>query len=458
MVTKVKNVWSCAECGHSQAKWTGRCPQCSQWNTLHEEVEIAPSATRFAAQERAPSRPVRLSEFSPTRQPRHLTQMEEFDRLVGGGLSVGSLTLLAGDPGIGKSTLLLQISHALQQQALQVLYVCGEESVDQTYDRAQRLGISGDNLFFLSETQFTLIKAQIDVLKPQILIVDSIQIVYKGELTSAPGSVSQVRETATEFMHLAKSRNLTTILAGHVTKGGEIAGPRVLEHLVDTVLYFEGERHQDYRLLRAVKNRFGSTDEIALFRMGGAGLSEVQNPSEVLLEERSQKGMGAVVIPTIEGTRPLLVEVQALVTPTAYPNPSRRCTGLDSNRLALLLAVLEKRLRLRLHTCDVFVSVAGGMRLSEPAVDIGVLLAVASSFCDRTMPSQMVAMGEVGLGGEIRNVPRIEARIKEAIRMGFARALIPSRNLKGIPQTLREQVELIGIEQVEDAIGYLNAD
>ena len=449
MSNNTKNVWYCTECGHKERKWTGCCAQCGKWNTLHEEVEVARKVRFFSQAPKAKA--VRLPEIQAQTFPRHLSGLAEFDRLVGGGLSIGSLSLIAGDPGIGKSTLLLQLSNALQNKGLKVLYVCGEESVDQTHARAMRLQMKGDNLYFLNETQLELIKAQVDQLTPDVLIVDSIQIVYKSEISSAPGSVSQVRETATEFMHLAKGKNLTTLLVGHVTKGGEIAGPRVLEHLVDTVLYFEGERHQEYRMLRAVKNRFGPTDEVALFKMGPHGLTEVSNPSQVFLEERGYD-TGSVVTPTIEGSRPILVEVQALVTPTAYPNPSRRCTGLDQNRLALLLAVLEKRLKLRMHTSDVFVSLAGGLRVVEPPLDLGVLLAVASSFCNQHLMSHAVVMGEVGLNGEVRSISKVEARLKEAARMGFARAILPIRNIQAIPKSLQEQIEIVGVARVEEAI------
>jgi DNA repair protein RadA/Sms len=347
---------------------------------------------------------------------------------------------------------MLQVSNALAKQGLIVLYVCGEESVEQTSMRAHRLGIDSDNLLLLSETNFSLIKAQIDNINPNILIVDSIQIVYKSEITSAPGSVSQVRETATEFMHIAKGRGIATFLIGHVTKSGEIAGPRVLEHLVDAVLYFEGDKQHNYRMIRVVKNRFGPTDEIAVFQMQSQGLTEVPNPSQIFLEERMKGVIGSVVIPTIEGTRPILIEAQALVTDTVFSTPSRRCTGLDQNRLALLLAVLEKRLGYRLHTCDVFVSLAGGMRILEPGIDLGVLLAVASSMRNRMIDSETAIVGEVGLGGEIRSVTRVESRIKEAINMGFRCCLVPKRNLKGIADELKKKIKIIGIEVVEEAV------
>lgn len=451
-MAKQKSVWYCSECGQKQLKWTGQCPSCAAWNTFQEEIEISSAAKRFEAQSLAPVRPVKITEVKFNETPRLVTQIGEFDRLIGGGLVPGSLTLVGGDPGIGKSTLMLQLSHALAKQGLLVLYICGEESVEQTSLRAQRLGIRTDNLLLLSETNYSLIKAQIDHLDPDVLIIDSIQIVYKSEITSAPGSVSQVRETTTEFMHIAKGKGISTFLIGHVTKSGEIAGPRVLEHLVDTVLYFEGDKQNHYRMIRVVKNRFGPTDEIAVFQMKTAGLSEVPNPSEIFLEERRKEVIGSSIIPTIEGSRPILVEVQALVTDTVFSTPSRRCTGLDPNRLALLLAVLEKRVGYQMHKCDVFVSIAGGLRIIEPAIDLGIILASASSMRNRILDPDMVVVGEVGLGGEIRTVPRIESRLKEAIHMGFKKCIIPKRNLKGIAEDIRSKIQLHGVELVEEAI------
>jgi DNA repair protein RadA/Sms len=452
VMAKQKTFWYCSTCGHKQAKWTGQCPSCNQWNSLHEEVEQISTNSRFEAQQNTANRVIQLKDINLQETPRILTHIHECDRLLGGGLVMGSLTLIGGDPGIGKSTLMLQLSYALAKQGLTVLYVCGEESVAQTSLRAQRLGIETDNLFLLSETNFSFIKAQIDHLRPQVLIIDSIQIVYKSEITSAPGSVSQVRETTTEFMHLAKGRGIATFLIGHVTKSGEIAGPRVLEHLVDTVLYFEGDKQHHYRMIRVVKNRFGPTDEIAVFQMRQGGLVEVPNPSEIFLEERRKGVTGSVIIPTLEGSRPILIEVQALVTDTVFSTPSRRCTGLDQNRLALLLAVLEKRMSYQLHKCDVFVSVAGGLRILEPAIDLGVLLAATSSMRNRMLNPETAVIGEVGLGGEIRSVSRIESRLKETIHMGFQRCILPQRNIKGISEEIRSKIILQGVEFVEEAI------
>jgi DNA repair protein RadA/Sms len=455
MVTKQKTIWYCSDCGHKQPKWTGQCPQCQLWNTLHEEVAFEPKTRRFEAQNLQVVKPVRIKEVTCKDTPRIVTRVGEFDRLMGGGIVPGSLTLIGGDPGIGKSTLMLQLSNVIAKQGLTVLYVCGEESVEQTSMRARRLGIESDNLLLLSETNFSIINRQIEEVKPDLLIVDSIQIVYKSDISSAPGSVSQVRETTTEFMHIAKGKGVAIFLIGHVTKAGEIAGPRVLEHLVDTVLYFEGDKQHNYRMIRVVKNRFGPTDEIGVFQMQKGGLAEVPNPSQIFLEERTKRSIGSVIIPTLEGSRTLLIEAQALVTETAFPTPSRRCTGIDQNRLALLLAVLEKRMRYQLFRCDVFVSIAGGLRVIEPSVDLGVLIAVASSLKNKTVDFDTVIVGEVGLGGEVRSVARMESRLKESIQMGFKRCVIPKRNMKGVPLEQRENIEIIGVENVEEAISAL---
>ncbi|MBU6446773.1 MAG: DNA repair protein RadA, partial [Verrucomicrobia bacterium] len=336
----MKVIWSCRECGHSQSKWAGSCPTCKNWNTLVEEQAV-PEEKRFVSKKPEKSKAVRIKDVQATECPRIATNMGELDRLLGGGLVEGSLLLIGGEPGVGKSTLMLQIANALATQGLTVLYICGEESAEQTSLRARRLGIDHNNLYLLSETHFSAIKAQIDQVKPDVAIVDSVQIVYKSEIPSSPGSVVQVREIATEFMHLAKGHGITTFLIGHVTKSGDLAGPRVLEHLVDAVLEFEGDRQHGFRMLRAIKNRFGTTDEIALFQMKETGLMEVSNPSQAFLEERMKEIPGSAIVPGLEGARSFLLEIQALVTATAFPNPSRRSAGLDANRLGLLLAVLD---------------------------------------------------------------------------------------------------------------------
>jgi DNA repair protein RadA/Sms len=455
--SKQKVVWCCQECGHNQAKWTGQCPGCQGWNTLQEE-KIAPTvAKRFggSALPQGNSRPISVTEVNPEPRPRLVTGLREMDRLLGGGAVPGSLALVGGEPGIGKSTLLLQVSAALAARGEKVLYVCGEESVEQTSLRARRLGLAEPNLFLLNETQFEAIRHQIEQVNPSVLIIDSIQILYRSDLASAPGSVVQVREIASDLMHLAKGRCMTTFVIGHVTKSGEIAGPRVLEHIVDTVLYFEGEKQHQLRILRVVKNRFGSTDEIAVFQMEGRGLADVANPSELFLEERVRAISGSAIVPTLEGSRPLLVEVQALVTPSPYSAPSRRSTGLDQNRVALLLAVLEKRVGYALSSHDVFVAAAGGLRLNEPASDLGLLAAIASSLTNRVIPQDLVVVGEVGLGGEVRAVSRLEARLKEALQLGFRTAIVPQRNLKALSADIRKQIECVPVGLVEEAIEVL---
>lgn len=454
-MAKVKNVWCCGECGHKQFKWAGQCPICREWNTLNEEVEFSGGTARFSSEMTQSQKPVRLKEISAKDTPRIQTTIEEFDRLIGGGVVPGSLTLVGGEPGIGKSTLMLQLSNAFACLGLIVLYVSGEESVEQTAMRAKRLGLITDNLLLLNETNFNKIEAHIEAVKPDILIIDSIQIIYKSEIASAPGSVSQVRENANEFMHIAKGRGIATFLIGHVTKAGEIAGPRVLEHLVDTVLYFEGDKQNHYRMIRVVKNRFGPTDEIAVFSMQKEGLSQVPNPSQIFIEERTKNLSGSVVIATIEGSRPILIEAQALVTKTVFATPSRRCTGIDQNRLALLLAVLEKRMGYQMHLSDVFVSIAGGMRIQETGLDLGILSAVASSMNNRKIDPDTTVIGEIGLGGEVRSVHRVESRIKEAIHMGFKRCVIPKRNFKGLPQDLLEKIKVTGVDLVEQAVDTL---
>jgi DNA repair protein RadA/Sms len=454
---KQKIIWSCQECGHSQPKWTGQCPGCQAWNTLQEEKQLALAPKRFGGTPGsvAASRPVAVTEVNPEPRPRLVTGLREMDRLLGGGAVPGSLTLVGGEPGIGKSTLLLQVAAAMAANGEKVLYVCGEESVEQTSLRARRLGLAQPQLFLLNETQFEAIRQQIEATAPDVLIVDSIQILYRSDLSSAPGSVVQVREIASDLMHLAKGRNMTTFVIGHVTKSGEIAGPRVLEHIVDTVLYFEGEKQHQLRILRVVKNRFGSTDEIAVFQMEGRGLMDVANPSELFLEERVRALSGSVIVPTLEGSRPLLVEVQALVTPSPYSAPSRRSTGLDQNRVALLLAVLEKRVGYSLSSHDVFVAAAGGLRLNEPASDLGLLAAIASSLTNKVIPQDLVIVGEVGLGGEVRAVARLEARLKEAVQLGFKAAIVPQRNLKALSHDLRQQIECVPVGLVEEAIEAL---
>ena len=454
-MAKAKTLWACKECGHMQVKWTGSCSACQNWNTFEEEVPVEQEVGRFVVDSQEKAKPMRISEVQSIPLIRLQTGLKELDRLLGGGIVPGSLTLIAGDPGIGKSTLLLQISESLASQNKTVLYVSGEESVEQTALRARRLGIESEHLFILSDTQFSAIKAQIELLKPTVLIVDSIQILYKQEITSSPGSVSQVRELAMEFMHLSKRLNIATFLIGHVTKSGEIAGPRVLEHIVDIVLDFEGDRHQGYRILRGVKNRFGPTEDIVLFQMGALGLSEVENPSHFFLQERQRESTGSVIIPSLEGSRAVLIEAQSLVAPSPFPTATRKSTGIDTNRLALLLAVLEKKAGYQLHHCDVFVSIAGGIKIYEPAIDLGLCMAVLSSFTNHAIDPDTVVFGEVGLGGEVRSVAKAESRVKEAAHLGFKKCIIPKKNLAGLSSEIRKKIEVQGVGTIEEAIHAL---
>jgi DNA repair protein RadA/Sms len=451
---KLKTSWVCVECGSKQAKWSGSCFACKSWDTLKEQVNEEEKKGRFEAKALAHSKPVALSEVLSNDYSRFSSGFNEVDRLLGDGVVAGSLTLVGGDPGIGKSTLMLQLTHQFALSGKKILYVCGEESVHQTHLRAKRLRIDSQAIFLLNETVFSRIQKAVMEIAPDVLIIDSIQIVYKDDIPSFPGSVTQIKEIAMECMHLAKGAGITTFVIGHVTKSGELAGPRVLEHIVDTVLEFEGDRQHGYRMLRSIKNRFGPTDEVALFQMGQEGLKEVLKPSEMFLEERLKGASGSVIVPTIEGSRAILVEVQSLVAPSAFSTSTRRSTGVDQNRLALLLAVLEKKMGYHFHALDVFVSIAGGLKIVEPAIDLPVLCAIASSFSNQSLDPQTVVVGEVGLSGEVRSVPRMESRIKEAVNMGFKKCVIPQKNIKGLPRAAFD-IALVGVETVDEALGNI---
>ncbi len=449
---KVKTIWSCTSCGGQHQKWVGQCSSCHEWNTLQEESEAPPPPSRFTSSLKKESRPLLIKEIPVESLQRVKTTIPEWDRLLGGGTTPGSLNLVGGDPGIGKSTLLLQLSHSFSSQGLTVLYICGEESAEQTSLRAKRLGIDSPSLYLLSETHFSAIRHHIEKLRPDILIADSIQVLYKSDLPSSPGSISQVREITTELMHLAKGLQMTTFLIGHVTKAGEIAGPRVLEHLVDTVLYFEGDKQHPFRMIRVVKNRFGPTDEVAIFSMTEKGLVEIPNPSLLFLQERQLHQIGSAIIPTLEGSRALLIEIQSLIAETAYATPSRRSAGIDPNRLALLLAVLEKRAGYPLQRCDVFVSVVGGIRITEPATDLGLSLSIASSLHNQPLDPHTLFIGEVGLSGEIRPVTRIETRIKEAIHLGFQQCILPKKGIKNLSPALHKKIALLPVDHLQEAL------
>ncbi len=453
MSARDRSVWRCQQCGFASPK-PGTCPDCKratgELTALIEERQAPPSSTRRSALPQ--SRPRPLKEVSLERTERLRTGIGELDRVLGGGVVPGSLVLIGGDPGVGKSTVLLQAARALAEAAPPVLYVSGEESTAQVKLRAERLGVATDGLLLWSENDLAVVQAELDTVKPQALVVDSIQTVFLPELESAPGSVAQVRECGARLMTLAKGRGLATFIVGHVTKDGALAGPRVLEHLVDTVLYFEGEQHHTYRVLRAVKNRFGSTNEIGVFQMGERGLVEVPNPSGFFLAERPQDAPGSVIVAGLEGTRPLLLELQALVTPASFGTPRRTVIGADYNRTCLLLAVLEKRAGVPLGTQDVFVNVAGGARIVEPAADLGVVVAAASSYMDRPVRGDVVVVGEVGLTGEVRAVTGLEARLREAAALGFREAVVPQSNLAEQP---RLPIEARGVTTVHAALDLL---
>jgi DNA repair protein RadA/Sms len=450
---KPRNVWRCQQCGFASPK-PGTCPDCKRATgelaILVEERVAAPAAGRRPA---APaSRPRPLSEVTTERTERVRTEIGELDRVLGGGVVSGSLVLIGGDPGIGKSTLILQAARAVAERQPPVLYVSGEESAAQVRLRAERLGLRSDGLLLWAENDLATVQAELDTLKPQALVVDSIQTVFLPDLESAPGSVAQVRECGARLMTLAKSRGMATFLVGHVTKEGALAGPRVLEHLVDTVLYFEGEQHHAYRVLRAVKNRFGSTNEIGVFQMGERGLAEVRNPSGFFLAERPRDAPGSVIVPGLEGTRPLLFELQALVAPASFGTPRRTVLGADYNRVCLLLAVLDKRAGVPVGTQDVFVNVAGGGRVVEPAADLGIVVAAASSYLDRPVRGEVVVAGEVGLTGEVRAVGGLEARLREAAQLGFREAVVPQNNLA---EPGRLPLEVHGVDTVRAALDLL---
>jgi len=427
---KEKRVFFCNECGYESLKWLGKCPGCGSWNSFIEELvqEKGGDVQRGSGEN---SKPQKIHAIELLEEERYKTGLGELDRVLGGGVVEGSLVLVGGDPGIGKSTLLLQISNSIANKGKTVLYISGEESEKQIKLRAARLNIDSDNLYIVSETNLSTIERFIEDMKPSIAIVDSVQTVYRSELTSAPGSISQVREATGALMRIAKSMNIAVFIASHVTKEGAIAGPRVLEHMVDTVLYFEGERHHTYRILRAVKNRFGSTNEIGIFEMRDSGLVEILNPSQLMLTGRPEGVPGTTVICSMEGTRPMLVELQALVSPTSFGMPRRMATGIDYNRVILLMAVLEKRVGMALQTFDAYVNVAGGIKIDEPGADLGILCAIASSFKNVEVNPKMVVMVEVGLTGEVRGISFIEKRIQEAYKLGFDSIIIPRDNLKG---------------------------
>ncbi|MCI8483970.1 MAG: DNA repair protein RadA [Lachnospiraceae bacterium] len=456
-MAKVKKttVYFCQSCGYESSKWMGQCPGCREWNTFVEELveKKNPGKIKSTMGGKEEMKPARLSEIDLQARERVTTGFRELDRVLGGGIVPGSLVLVGGDPGIGKSTLLLQVCRNLAEE-MEVLYISGEESLQQIKMRAQRIGDFSDGLQLFCETSMERIEQVTERQKPQILIIDSIQTVYSEDVSSAPGSVSQVRETTSRLLQIAKGMEITVFIVGHVTKEGVVAGPRVLEHMVDTVLYFEGDRHASYRILRGVKNRFGSTNEIGVFEMREEGLMEVANPSEFMLNGKPQGASGSVVACSMEGTRPILMEIQALVCHSNFGIPRRTAAGTDLNRVNLLMAVLEKRAGMSLSSCDAYVNIAGGIRMNEPAIDLGIVMALASSFQDKAIDEKIICFGEVGLSGEVRAVNMAQQRVSEARKLGFDTCILPKVSLPGLTDT--KGIQIVGVENIREAIGKMN--
>ena len=469
MAKKNQTVYICTNCGDQTAKWFGRCPSCNQWNTMQKEdysPPVAPEKERDREkkvnaveryQSKTPSKisVLRLNDINISNEIRFKTGLNEFDRVLGGGLVKGSVVLLSGEPGIGKSTLLLQICDKFGEN-FKIMYVSGEESQNQIKMRAERLSVNSRNLYVYTETNIEKIHNAVDEIKPNLLIIDSIQTMYDSGSASSPGSVTQVRESALSFMQKAKTEEISIVLVGHVNKEGGIAGPKVLEHMVDAVLYFEGERQQSYRIIRAIKNRYGSTNEIGVFAMKQDGLSEIENPSEMLLSGRLLDVPGNCAVSIIEGTRPLIAEIQALVTNTAFPSPRRMANGVDYNRLCMLIAVLEKRLRLKLSLQDAYVNVVGGLKIEEPSCDLAIVLSIISSYKDIPVKNDIVAMGEIGLSGELRQISNIDVRVSEAARLGFKKIVLPHKNTVSIKDVkVSKEVELIYVKSIFDALDLI---
>ena len=452
MAKKNTTVFVCNECGYESPKWLGKCPACGEWNSFFEEKVASSSGSSSKDKAKVKSEVVKLNDVEKKTTYRLKTGVEELDRVLGGGFVQGSLTLLGGEPGIGKSTLILQICDNVKVDG-KILYVSGEESAEQIKIRADRLGIKNDNLLFIAETDIDSVDLAIEKTGAKFVIIDSVQTMYSDEITSAPGSVSQVREITAKIMKMCKQTGITTIIIGHVTKDGNIAGPRVLEHMVDTVLYLEGERYFSYRILRGVKNRFGSTNEIGMFEMQSEGLVEIKNPSELLISERDGNPAGSVIVVSLEGTRALILEMQALSTQTVFGMPRRNANGIDYNRLTLLMAVLEKRAGMNFSSQDVYINLVGGIKVNEPALDLGIVLSAASSFKNVSIKEDVVVIGEVGLTGEVRSVNMIEKRIKEAEKLGYKTCIIPESNKKLLKENFK--LDIIGVKNIVDAMKYL---
>lgn len=453
-MAKNKSVFFCQSCGYESAKWMGQCPGCREWNTFTEEpVAISSKSSVTGRMTAKDAKPLSLSEITGSDEVRITTGIDELNRVLGGGVVPGSLVLVGGDPGIGKSTLLLQVCRNVAESGYSVLYISGEESLTQIKLRAERIGNFSENMKLLCETSLNVIEEVLNKFHPQIVVIDSIQTMSSDDITSSPGSVSQVRETTNILLKIAKGLNISIFIVGHVTKEGTVAGPRVLEHMVDTVLYFEGDRHASYRVLRGVKNRFGSTNEIGVFEMREDGLKEVDNASAFMLEGRPLDAAGSVVVCSMEGTRPILLEIQALVSRTNFGMPRRQATGTDFNRVNLLMAVLERKVGLKLSDCDAYVNLTGGIRISEPAIDLGMVMAIASGYKNHVIDPKTVVFGEVGLSGEVRSVSQAESRVREAARLGFTTCIMPAGNANKLPAI--DGIRCIGVSSLDDAMQIL---
>lgn len=452
-MAKVKTKYVCQSCGYETVKWLGKCPECMRWNTLVEEVEEKNSKKEVFFIDKGSVKPISINSIETKEEERFTTQIKELDRVLGGGIVKGSLVLVGGDPGIGKSTLLIQVSSNVSNSGKKVLYISGEESESQIKMRARRLGINSENLYIFAENNLSIIEAHLENINPNLIILDSIQTVYSPEISSAPGTVSQIKEGTSKFMKISKKMGISTFIVGHVTKEGSLAGPKLLEHMVDTVLYFEGERFNTYRLVRAVKNRFGSTNELGVFEMRDTGLIELENPSKILISEKPKDVAGSVIISTVEGTRPMLLELQALVSPTSFGIPKRTATGVDYNRVALLLAVLEKRVGLQIQNQDVYINIVGGIKINEPSIDLGIAISVASSFKNIPVDETIVVTGEVGLTGEIRAVSFIEKRISECRKLGFTKMVIPRSNYEVVKDV--KGIEILPVDNLRQAINIV---
>lgn len=452
-MAKIKTKYVCQSCGYETAKWLGKCPECTKWNTFVEEIDQKSTKKEVFIIDKSSSKPVSINSIESKEEERFTTDINELDRVLGGGIVKGSLVLVGGDPGIGKSTLLIQVSSNVANLGKTVLYITGEESEFQIKMRAKRLGINSENLYIFAENNLSIIESYLESVNPELIILDSIQTVFSPEISSAPGTVSQIKEGTSKFMKISKKMGISTFIVGHVTKEGSLAGPKLLEHMVDTVLYFEGERYNTYRLVRAVKNRFGSTNELGVFEMRDLGLVELDNPSKILISEKPKDVAGSVIISTVEGTRPMLLELQALVSPTSFGIPKRTSTGVDYNRVGMLLAVLEKRVGLQIQNQDVYINIVGGIKINEPSIDLGIAISVASSFRNIPIDEDIAVTGEVGLTGEVRAVSFIEKRIAECKKLGFKKIVVPRSNYDVVKET--KGIEIWPVDNLRQAINIV---